>query len=161
MPKSAQSPKSESFAGSVPLSGSGRKFVIGLTIVVLLSWGALAVGFRIWKSNYEGRAAAGRVSAARIRPLVDARPPGVEVWVWEDTVDHAEAMLIALTGSNLVSVSQIQEISARVDRLVDESKKDPAQAIALLRAFWDELAGRAGPVADIYGRPALLRPIAL
>lgn len=143
-----------------PLTGSGRKFVIGLAIVILMIWGALYLGFRAWKAGYEGRAAAGRISAARIRPLVKARPPGVEAWVWEDTVDHAEAMLIALTGSNLLSVEQIQELSARIDMLTAEAERDPAKAVDLLRAFWDEVSKRAGPVAEIYGRPELVRSVA-
>lgn len=140
-----------------PFTGSGRKFVICLTIVILMIWGALYLGFRAWKAGYERRAAAGRISAARIRPLVNARPPGVEIWEWEDTVDHAEAMLIALTGSNLLSVDQIQELSARIDKLTVEAQRDPSRSTELLRAFWDEVSKRAGPVSEIYGRPKSLR----
>ncbi len=151
------STKSQALA-SLPATGSGRKFVIGLAVVILLVWGALSLGFRTWKAGYEGRAAAGRISAARIRPLVRACPPGVEIWEWEDTVDHAEAMLIALTGSNLLSVDQIQELSGRIDSLTGQAEKQPARSIELLRAFWDDLSKRAGPVTEIYGRPVSLRP---
>lgn len=143
-----------------PVTGSGRKFVIGLAIVILMIWGALYLGFRAWKTGYEGRAAAGRVSAARIRPLVKSRPPGVEIWEWEDTVDHAEAMLIALTGSNLLSVPQIQELSARIDTLTAEAAREPSRSVEFLRAFWDEVSKRAGPVSEIYGRPELVRSVA-
>lgn len=137
-------------------SGSGRKFVIGLVLVILSIWGLLYLGFRTWKAGYEGRAAAGRAAAARIRSLTEARPPGVEVWVWEDTVDHAEAMLIALTGSNLLSVEQIQELTGQIDELSRTAADNPAQSIKLLRDFWDALSKRSGPVAEIYGRPQSL-----
>lgn len=157
MSKPAENPNNLQTSEAQPLTGSGQKFVIGLAVVILLIWGTLYLGFRTWKAGYEGRAAAGRVSAARIRPLVKARPSGVEVWEWEDTVDHAEAMLIALTGSNLLSVEQIQELSARIDTLTSEAERDPSRSVELLRAFWDEVSKRAGPVSEIYGRPETLR----
>ncbi|MBI1325652.1 hypothetical protein GC170_21010 [bacterium] len=157
MSKLADHPGKSHDSEPQPFTGSGRKFVVGLTILILMIWGALYLGFRAWKAGYEGRAAAGRISAARIRPLVNARPPGVEIWEWEDTVDHAEAMLIALTGSNLLSVDQIQELSARIDKLTEEAQRDPSRSAELLRAFWDEVSKRAGPVSEIYGRPKTLR----
>jgi len=136
---------------------SGRKFVLLLATVILLIWAALWIGFRHWKSGYEQRAVIGRRAAERVRPLVDSRPPGVDVWEWEDTVDHAEAMLIAVTGSNLLSANQLRELTDQVDTLVDTTRNDPSRAADDLRSFWDDIARRAGPVADIYGRPRLVR----
>lgn len=156
MPEPVEIPKSVPVKNGSAFTGSGRKFVIGLVLVILSIWGLLYVGFRTWKAGYEGRAAAGRVAAARIRPLTQARPQGVEVWVWEDTVDHAEAMLIALTGSNLLSVEQIQELTGQIDELTRKAADNPAQSIQLLKDFWDALSKRSGPVAEIYGRPQAL-----
>jgi len=156
MPEPVETSKSASDKTGSAWTGSGRKFVLGLVLAILMLWGLLYLGFRSWKAGYEGRATAGRAAAARIRPLTQARPPSVEIWVWEDTVDHAEAMLIALTGSNLLSVAQIQELTGQIDELTRQATEDPAKSIPLLKEFWDALSKRSGPVADIYGRPESL-----
>lgn len=153
MPEPERKPKPGADVNRSPKTGSGRKFVVGLVLAILSLWGLLYLGFQTWKAGYEGRAAAGRVAAARIRPLVQSRPPGFEVWEWEDTVDHAEAMLIALTGSNLLSAEQIEELKGRIDELTQAAASDPSRSAALLRAFWNAISKKSGPVAEIYGRP--------
>ena len=136
---------------------SGKKFVLALAVAVLSIWGLLYLAFLSWKSGYVERAARGRETASLVRALTASRPPDISVWQWEDTVDHAEAMLIAVTGSNLLSDSQMEELSVRVGSLVRSAEERPERSVSLLREFWDEVARRAGPIAEIYGRPQALR----
>ena len=143
-----------------PKSGtSGRRFIILFTIAVLIFWASLWLGFRAWKSGYDLKAQAGRETARHIRKLVESRPTGVSVNVWEDTVDHAEAMLIAVTGSNLLNYQQIEALKIEIDQRVEAARRDPNQGPSILKELWDELAKRAGPVANIYGRPKLVESV--
>ena len=135
---------------------SGRRFIVLFTITILIFWASLSVGFRFWKSGYDQKAQVGRETARHIRKLVEARPAGVSVAVWEDTVDHTEAMLIAVTGSNLLNLDQIQALTVEIDERVATAIREPNQGPSLLKGLWDELAKRAGPVANIYGRPKLV-----
>jgi len=138
---------------------SGRRFIVLFTITVLIFWASLWVSFRFWKSGYDQKAQVGRETARHIRKLVEARPDGVSASVWEDTVDHAEAMLIAVTGSNLLNIQQIQALTVEIDERVAAATRQPNQGPAILKELWDELAKRAGPVANIYGRPKLLEAV--
>jgi hypothetical protein len=74
-------------------------------------------------------------------------------------VDHAEAMLIAVTGSNLLNIQQIQALTVEIDERVAAATRQPNQGPAILKELWDELAKRAGPVANIYGRPKLVEAV--
>lgn len=139
---------------------SGRLFIVFLVAAILIFWGLLTLGFRSWKAGYEQRAVAGRETARHIRPLVASRPERVSVAQWEDTVDHAEAMLIAVTGSNLLNIQQMQQLAEQVDRLVAQAAAEPDRGPAMLLELWESLARRAGPVADIYGRPKLVKAAA-
>ncbi len=138
---------------------SGRRFIVLFTITVLIFWASLWVSFRFWKSGYDQKAQVGRETARHIRKLVEARPDGVSASVWEDTVDHAEAMLIAVTGSNLLNIQQIQALTVEIDARVVAATRQPNQGPAILKELWDELAKRAGPVANIYGRPKLVEAV--
>lgn len=138
---------------------SGRLFIVLLVTAILIFWGMLTLGFRSWKAGYDQRALVGRETARHIRPLVQSRPGSVSVAQWEDTVDHAEAMLIAVTGSNLLNIQQMQQLTEQVDALVAQAGTDPGRGPALLLELWESLARRAGPVADIYGRPALVKEV--
>lgn len=135
---------------------SGRKFIIGLVMVVLTCWGGLWLAFQSWRANYEEKAQIGREVARKIRPLVDFRPESISPSQWEDTVDHAEAMLIAVTGSNLLNGEQLVELGQQVQELVDQAHDQPERSVSLLKSLWDDLSRRAGPVANIYGRPECL-----
>ena len=139
---------------------SGRLFIVMLVAAILIFWGLLTLGFRAWKAGYDQRAVVGRETARHIRPLVQSRPDTVSLAQWEDTVDHAEAMLIAVTGSNLLNIQQMQQLTEQVDTLVAQAKADPNRGPALLYELWESLAKRAGPVADIYGRPQLVKSAA-
>lgn len=136
---------------------SGKIFILLLIASILAFWGLITLGFRAWKAGYDLRAVIGRETAQAIRPLVQFKPKTVTVAQWEDTVDHAEAMLIAVTGSNLLNANQMRELKAEIETLLAEAGKEPDRAPSLLRKLWDGLARRAGPVADIYGRPALVQ----
>lgn len=136
-----------------PGSFSGRTFIIVLVTVILVFWGLLWLGFQSWRTAYEQRAVAGRKVAKMIRPLVASRPESIRPAEWEDTVDHVEAMLIAVTGSNLLNNAQLDELGHQVSQIVEQSAKQPEQGPQLLKGLWDDLSRRAGPVADMYGRP--------
>ncbi len=150
--RTAQNPRDQ-------ISGtSGRLFIMLFSITVLIVWASLWLAFQAWKTGYDQKSLVGRDTARHIRKLVDSKPAGVSTTTWEDAVDHAEAMLIAVTGSNLLSVPQIQELTTEIDQCVEATRRNPEQGPALLRQLWNELANRAGPVAEIYGRPRLIMP---
>lgn len=143
-----------------PGTVSGRRFIVALVVVILVSWGCLWLGFRSWRSGYEQRALAGRQVAHLIRPLTQSRPERISPAQWEDTVDHTEAMLIAVTGSNLLNTKNLDELGVQVKGLVERALKDPEQGPTLLLELWDDMSRRAGPVANIYGRPDCVKSLA-
>ena len=71
---------------------SGRLFVLGAGLTLLLIWGTLFLVFRDWRARYRERAYSGAaqvVSAIdRLRSIV---PPNVDPAVWHDAVDQTRA----------------------------------------------------------------------
>jgi hypothetical protein len=108
--------------------------------------------------------------ATRVAPAVDAlaeiTPPGVQPADWRLAVSQTHAMLVALSGSNIASIQRMRAVRARLDRLVDQARAHPEDAVVILATIWDETADRAGPLlADEpskrgtrHPRPKLLPP---
>lgn len=134
-------------------SYSGRRFIIGLIIAILAFWAIIWLGFNQWRNAYLKKAEVGRQIAHQVRPLVDCRPGSISRPDWEDAVDHLEAMLIAVTGSNLLGQPQLQELEAEVKQLMTNSASDHEKSVELVRTFWNDLNRRTGPTTEIYGRP--------
>ncbi len=132
---------------------SGRKFVILAVIGVLLTWGAVYLGFRSWKANYEALAAYGETQVAPlIDPLANRVPADIEAATWKKAVADTHGMLIALTGSGMLDRARMEELGAEITTLVQNAT--PATALKDLSHFWDQLERRAGPVISSEVTPA-------
>jgi hypothetical protein len=122
---------------------SGRRFVILAVIAVLVIWGSLYLVFREWRARYRERAAFG---ASQVAPAIDAfadvRPPDVDPARWRDAVARTHAMLVTITGSNLLGRSEMQDLRAELDGAVARAKAHPEAAVAELAAIWDDMSER-------------------
>jgi hypothetical protein len=122
---------------------SGRRFVVLAVIAVLVVWGSLYLVFREWRARYRERAAYG---AGQVAPAVDAftdvKPPGVDAARWRDAVIRTHAMLVTITGSNLLGLSEMQDLRAELDGAVARAKAHPDAAVAELAAIWDDMSER-------------------
>jgi hypothetical protein len=139
---------------------SGRRAVIGGMLAVLVLAGGLALVFRDWRARYRERAAFGaRQVATAIDPLAEVVPPVVSRDDWRRTVADTHAMLVTLTGSNLLDLDQMRELRVELTARVARARARPETACAELAALWDDLADRAGPVVvKHHPRPRLLPP---
>jgi hypothetical protein len=126
--------------------------ILGVTILA----GGLALAFRDWRVRYQARANFGASQVATvIDSLADVIPPDVSRDDWRRTIAEAHAMLVALTGSNMMDVSDMRVL--RAELLAHVVRARPQTVRAQLGAMWDELARRAGPnLAKHHPRPTLL-----
>ncbi len=138
-------------------SYSGRRFIIALIIAVLAFWATIGLAFNLWRQAYLKKAEVGRKIAHQVRPLVNYRPGSISRPDWEDAVDYLEAMLIAVTGSNLLGEIQLAQVDAEVKMLIADSARDHEKSVELVRTFWNELNRRTGPTTEIYGRPGCFK----
>jgi len=123
---------------------SGRGFVIGGVIGVLVIWGAVYLGFLAWRTDYRARAEYGATQVAPlVDPLADRVPPGVDPASWRQAVADTHAMLVALTGSGMLE-RPMEALRTEIAALVVRST--PATAQHELTALWDDLERKAGPL---------------
>lgn len=160
--------------------GSGRVFVTGVVVGVLVLWGSLFVSFRGWRSRYHERAAFGaRFVAAGVDPLAkivpaDESPVGVRALVcagasalasaspldvspaaWRKAVEQTHEMLVALTAANLLDTAQMHELGVRIAERV--ARAGPKTARAELTELWDEVEFGSGSIISArHPRPDLL-----
>lgn len=124
-------------------SYSGRRFVVLGVIVVLFVWGSLYLVFREWRARYRVRASFG---ATRVAPAIDAfagiAPPGVEPTRWRDAVNRTHAMLVTITASNLLGLSEMQALRGELDRSAAHAQGHPEAAVGELAAIWDNMSER-------------------
>jgi hypothetical protein len=127
-------------------------------LALLLIAGGLALLFRDWRVHYRARAAFGAHQVApAIDPLAAVVPPGVAPDAWRRTVADAHAMLVTLTGSNLLDLVDMQLLRADLIARVSRAQARPETARAELADLWDSLARRAGPnLVQRHPRPKLL-----
>jgi hypothetical protein len=137
---------------------SGRRVVLVGGLMVLVLAGGLALWFRDWRFHYRQRAAFGaRQVATAIDPLAEVVPPEVSPDTWRRTVAETHAMLVTLTGSNMLDLDQMRALRAELITQVSVSRTRPETARAELAALWDSLARRAGPnLVKHHPRPKLL-----
>ncbi len=134
-------PRPRSNEGTV----SGRRFVIAGVVTVLLIWGAVSLGFRAWRANYEALAAYGATEVAPvIDSLADRVPPGIDPAAWRQAVADTHAMLLALTGASLLDRPAMEALRAEISALVARSTPETAQHD--LTGLWEDLERKAGPV---------------
>jgi hypothetical protein len=146
----------EAVAGPGIAGHSGRRLVIAWVLGVVVLAGGLALAFRDWRVRYQARADFGAHRVATvIDALADVVPPDAARDDWQRTVAEAHAMLVALTASNMLDVSDMRVLRAELLARVAQTR--PQTARAELTAVWDELARRAGPnLVKHHPRPALL-----
>jgi hypothetical protein len=130
--------------GMSALGHSGRRFVMAAGLVLVVLWAVLYVIFIDWRANYRARAAYGasRVTAA-LRPLETIVPPGVQPDAWRDAVARTRAMLISVTGSNLLDKKEMARLIAELDQFVARARARPETALRELADMWDLVAERA------------------
>src|SRR4051812_6861741 len=86
----------------IPPGRSGRRVVVMVVLLVLVTWGGLYLAFRDWRARYRARALYGATQVATaIDPMAESVPPGPPPDAWRDAVSETHAMLVTLTPSNL------------------------------------------------------------
>lgn len=141
-------------------SASGRWFVLGLLMTVLVLWGGLGLTFRAWRERYRERTAfALREVVPALRPMLAIEPPGVSRSAWAEAVAATEDQLRQVVGSDLLDRRAAADLrDALADRVAVTT---PKTAVATLAAIWTDLDRRAGPVAARGPRPLLIEPACL
>jgi hypothetical protein len=128
----------------LPRGHSGRRFVLVAGFAVLLIWGALYLIFREWRAKYRERAAYGLTQVVpAIDPLSEIAPPAVDSRAWRDAVQETHALLVTVTGSNLLDIKDMQQLRAELARAVARARSDPETAVRELAAIWNTLSDRA------------------
>lgn len=138
-----------------PLGHSGRRFVTSAVVTVLLVWGGLYLVFRDWRSRVLARAAYGaRVVAPTVDPLAQLVPANVPEDDWRQAVAQTHELLVALTAANLLDHAQMEQLCAELTTRVAAARPETARRV--LKAIWDDLCARAGPVLARRARPSVL-----
>ena len=156
-------PTTEAVAGG----HSGRRFVLAAGVAVLLIWGTLYLVFRDWRAKYRERA---RYGATQVVPAIDPLrsivPPNVGDAAWRDAIDQTRAMLLTVTGSNLLDVKEMDRLRAELSQHVGRACDHPETALGELAAIWKHVADRGEFLlrdsrslsGDRHPRPKILPP---
>jgi hypothetical protein len=146
---------------------SGRRLVLVAGCAFLLLWGVLYLVFRDWRQRYRARAAYG---ATQVAPVIDALadtvPPGVAPDEWTAAVRDTHALLITVTGTNLLDLKEMQSLRGELEQAVARARARPDSARAELAGVWDAITARAGFVlrdarsasGERHPRPRVLPP---
>jgi hypothetical protein len=135
---------------------SGRRFVALSVLSVLVLWGALYLAFRDWRARFRARAAFGATQVATaVDPFAEVIPPSTDPSAWRHAVAETRAMLVTLTGSNLLSLREMKAL--RAELAARAARARPETARAELAAVWDDMEARARPTIARHTRPELLR----
>ena len=130
---------------ALPPAHSGRRFVLGAGLVLLLLWGALYLIFRDWRARYNERA---RFGATQVAPVIDALadtpPPGVTAGDWREAVRETHDLLVTVTGSNLLDRQQMLSLRQELEQTVARAQAHPETARDELAGVWNLVADRAG-----------------
>lgn len=136
-------------AGPDPLGRrySGRRFVIGGAMALMVLWGTLSGAFLAWRARYEAlRDFGARRIASQVEPLAGEVPPGVSPASWRGAVADTRAMLDAVTASGLLDRPAMERLGDDLRARVGRVRGHPELARTELRRLWDEMEARAGPV---------------
>jgi hypothetical protein len=146
---------------------SGRRLVLVAGCAFLLLWGALYLVFRDWRQRYRARAAYGATQVAPvIDALADAVPPGVNPDEWKGAVRDTHALLITVTGANLLDLKEMRSLRGELEQVVARARARPDSAREELAGVWDRIEDRAGFVlrdarsasGERHPRPGILPP---
>jgi hypothetical protein len=124
---------------------SGRRFVLIAGCVVLLIWGLLYLVFRDWRQRYRARAAYG---VTQVAPVIDALaetvPAGVSPDEWRTAIRETHALLVTVTGANLLDFKEMQALRGELEDVVARARKKPESAREELAGIWNRIEDRAG-----------------
>jgi hypothetical protein len=146
---------------------SGRWFVLAAGAVVLLIWGTLYLVFRDWRARYSERARYGATHVVpAIDPLGSVVPPNVGEAAWRDAINQTRAMLLTVTGSNLLDVKDMDRLHRELSQHVGRACDNPATALGEMAEIWNEVADRGefllrdsrSRTGDRHPRPKILPP---
>ncbi len=141
--RNSPGPSDSTGANPVPHGHSGRRFVVVAGMVCLVIWGTLYLVFREWRARYRERALYGATQVVpAIDPLRGVIPPGLDVAAWSDAIDQTRAMLITVTGSNLLDIPQMDALRAELAQHVRRACGHPQTAPGELAEIWNEVADR-------------------
>jgi hypothetical protein len=150
-------------AETAAVSHSGRRFVVAAGVSLLLISSALYLAFHNWRARYRERAAYGANQVVpALRPMAAMVPPDVDPVAWRDAVSQTRAMLLTVTGSNLLTIKEMISLRAELDQVV--ARASPATALRELASVWDAMGDRAeflfkdsrSPDRDRHQRPRIL-----
>lgn len=128
----------------LPRGHSGRRFVLVAGFAVLLIWGALYLIFREWRAKYRERAAYGLTQVVpAIDPLAEIAPPAVESRAWRDAVQETHGLLVTVTSSNLLGVTEMRALREELIQAVHRARARPETAVGELALIWNTLSDRA------------------
>ena len=129
---------------ALPPAHSGRRFVIGAGLVLLLLWEVLYLIFRDWRARYNERA---RFGATQVAPVIDAiadtPPPRVTTGDWREAVRETHDLLVTVTGSNLLDRRQMLSLRQELEQTVARARAHPETARDELAGVWNLVADRA------------------
>jgi hypothetical protein len=121
---------------------SGRRFVIAAGVLLLVFVGVLYLTFLDWRQRYRARARYGANAVVpAINPLEKVVPPGLDPAVWRAAVSQTRAMLLTVTGSNLLTIREMNSLRAELDQVVAHA--NPETALRDLAGVWDAMGDRA------------------
>ncbi len=127
----------------LPAGHSGRRTVIIAGLVIVALWASLYLIFREWRTRYRERAAYGATHVVpAIDPMRGIMPPGIALGAWRDAVDQTRAMLLTVTGSNLLDIADMDRLQVELAEHARRAASHPKTAVNELAQIWDEAADR-------------------
>jgi hypothetical protein len=148
-------------AGSRPFKRdpgtSGRRFVMGSLLVIVLVWSVLYALFLNWRTHYKDLANFGAAQVATtVDPLARLSPPGVPQAAWQSAVADTHEIIEKVTASGPLSRPDLEALRDNYTARVAAARSD--SAVAVLTGIWGDLEQKAGPVLQRRGspQPALL-----
>ena len=142
---------------------SGRRLVVVAGVLLLMLSGVLYLVFYDWRVRYRERALFGANQVVpAIGPMENVVPAGIDPGRWRDAVSQTRAMLLTVTGSNLLTVKEMNALRAELETIV--ARTGPGTAVRELACVWDIMGDRAeflfkdsrSPDGDRHHRPTIL-----
>ncbi|MEO6810345.1 MAG: hypothetical protein ABI353_14610 [Isosphaeraceae bacterium] len=144
-------------AGSRPIKHkpgtSGRWFVIGSLLVIVLVWSVMYALFLYWSArHYKVLAGFGAAEVATtVDSLARLSPPGIPRAAWHSAVADTHKIIENVTASGPLSRSDLEALRNNYTARVAAARTD--SAVATLAGIWGDLELKAGPVLQRRSSP--------